>query len=100
MENIRALMDRLEQQSRARRAAERVPGQAPAPAPPLAGLRYQPGDHVLELVSGRKGIIRAGARDEATAVQVYELELATGETVYRTIAELGADTLPRSIANR
>ena len=100
MENIRALMDRLEQQSRARRASERAPGQAPAPPPSIPGLRFQPGDRVLELVSGRKGTIRAGARDDATGVQVYELELVTGETVYRTIAELGSDTLPRSIANR
>jgi hypothetical protein len=100
MDNIRVLMDRLEQQSRARRAAASTPGQTPAPAPAIPGLRYQPGARVLELVSGRKGTIRAGARDDATGVQVYELELVTGETVYRTIAELGTDVAPRSPANR
>ena len=100
MDNIRALMDRLEQQSRARKAAAATPG-APAPAPASsAGLAFRPGDRVLELATGRRGTVIAGARGDLASVQVFELELEDGRTVYRSREELAPDTLPRSPANR
>lgn len=100
MDNIRALMDRLEQQSRARREANARPGGTSAPVPSDPLLKFQPGDRVLDLANGRRGIVQAGARDDTSTRQVFEIELLTGETVYRSSAELSRDTLPRSPANR
>jgi len=99
-ENIRALMDRLEQQAARRRASALVPGAPPAAVQPDPGLRYQPGARVRELASGKRATVIAGARDASGAQQVYELELETKETVFRLVSEIAADTLPRSPQNR
>jgi hypothetical protein len=93
-------MDRLEQQSRARRAAASSPGLAPPAIPSDPGLRYQPGARVRELATGKRATVIAGARDASGSQQVYELELETRETVFRAAAELAADTVPRSPQNR
>ena len=99
-ENIRAVMDRLAQQSRARRAAEAASNAAAAPAPADPGLHYAPGDRVLDLATGKRGRIVAGAREPASGVQVFEVALEAGEPVFRTSAELERDRLPRSPQNR
>jgi hypothetical protein len=100
MDNLRAMIDRLAQQTRERRAGEASPG-APAPAPASTeGLAFHPGDRVVELATGRRGQVIAGARGDLSRLQVFELALTTGETVYRTSTEIARDTLPISPANR
>lgn len=101
MENLRVLIDRLEQQTRQRQAAPGSGSSAPAPSTPRPGLSFQPGDKVLDLASGRKGTVVDGIRDDATGRQVYSLTLTTGETVYRSLSEVGRDVQalapPRSV---
>ena len=100
MDNLRALIDRLAHQTRERSASQGAPG-APAPAPSSSeGHAFHPGDRVLELATGRRGQVIAGARGDRSGLQVYELALITGETVYRSITEIARDTLPISPANR
>lgn len=98
--NIRALMDRLAQQSRARRAAEAAPGATPAAPATDPGLHYHPGDRVIELASGKRGRIVAGAREPSTGVQVFEVALEAGDPVFRTSAEIQRDAIPRAPQNR
>jgi hypothetical protein len=96
MENMKVLLDRLEQATRARRMAS---GSVPAgnlQASRVPGLRFQEGDKVLDLASGRKGTVVAAARDDATGRQAYSVDLITGETVFRSVSELGADVRPRA----
>jgi hypothetical protein len=94
MENMRVLIDRLEQATRARRSASGTSTTSATPAPAIPGLKYQPGDRVVDLTGGQKGTIAAGARDETTARQVYAVELRDGRTVFRTLSELERDVLP------
>jgi len=91
MENMRVLIDRLEQQVRARSAGPGSSSTASSGSPSRPGLSFQPGDKVLDLATGRKGTVVDGIRDEATGRQVYQLTLLTGETVTRSLSELGRD---------
>lgn len=94
MDNMRVLLDRLEQATRARRGASGLTSPPLPSSPPVPGLRYQSGEKVLDLASGRKGTVVAGVRDDSTGRQLYNVELVTGQTVVRSLDELGADTLP------
>lgn len=94
MENMRVLIDRLEQATRARRATSGPPSIPGSSAPPVPGLRFQSGDKVLDLATGSKGTVLAGARDDASGRQAYSVELTTGHLVYRSVVELERDVLP------
>jgi hypothetical protein len=49
---------------------------------------------VIELASGRRGVVKHGVRDDATGQQVYRVELVTGQEVIRSADELAIDKLP------
>ena len=96
MENMRVLIDRLEQQIRARERDRGPSSTATSGSPPRPGLSFQPGDKVLDLASGRKGTVVDGIRDDATGRQVSQLELVTGDRVFRSLSEIGRDVnVPR-----
>src|SRR5688572_33101931 len=100
MENMRVLIDRLEQAVRARRSASGTTTTNATPAPAIPGLKFQPGDRVVDLTGGHKGTIAAGTRDETSGRQVYAVDLRDGSTVYRTLSELERDMLPAAPAPR
>lgn len=91
MENMRILIDRLEQAARARRAASGTTSTNATPAAPVPGLRFQTGERVIDLATGSRGTVLDGVRDEGTGRQAYSLELRNGETVYRTVSEIERD---------
>ena len=94
MDNMQMLIDRLEQATRARRATSGAASTPLSSAPPVPGLRFQAGDKVLDLATGAKGTVLAGARDDASGRQAYSVELTTGHFVYRSVSELERDTRP------
>lgn len=99
-DNMRVLIDRLEQATKARRAASGAGAAASSPASPVPGLKFQPGAAVLDLATGKRGTVLAGVRDDASGRQAYSVELKDGTEVYRTVSELGADTFPTAPVNR
>lgn len=100
MTDIRNLVDRLNQSRAARERDQPPAGTGAPPRPPIDGLRYQPGDAVIELGSGYPGTVRAAARESVSGAELYEITLRDGRTVYRSVTEIGRDTPPRSPAIR
>jgi hypothetical protein len=52
------------------------------------GLRYKPGDRVIELGAGRAGNVESASRDAATLEETYRVKLDDGRTVIRGRVEL------------
>jgi hypothetical protein len=97
-DTMRVMLDRLDQATRARRAAAGATAPAGTPAPLASGLRFQPGETVLDLASGRRGTVVAGVRDDVAGSQFYTVDLITGATVIRLGIELERATSPGALA--
>lgn len=58
------------------------------------GLRYRPGDRVIDLATGRRGAVLSGRLSQATSAHVYDVRMVDGNQVIRLETELGPDQPP------
>lgn len=84
-------LDRLrrvttEESDRAKAAAA-----PPAAAERVLGLKFQPGDRVVDLSSGRKGTISSGFRAPASGRGVYVVQFDGAHAAHRDDRELELD---------
>lgn len=64
-----------------------------APSNPL-NLRFVAGARVLDLVTGKRGLVQRAGRDAATNAELYHVQLGDARVVFRGKDELEPDPTP------
>ena len=96
---LRAALDQVRALSTAENR-ERGAAGGPLPASNPSGLRFRPGDRVLDSESGQVGVIEAGERRSPGAEEVYRVRLADMRTVHRAGGTLELAPAPPAPAPR
>ena len=92
--DIRTLVDQLKARTEQARAALSAAAAASrTPTNPL-GLRFVTGDRVLDLTTGKRGLVIRGSRSPDLGVELFAVRLETGSLVYRQNAEIEPDPSP------
>lgn len=93
-EHMRALLDRLDRVSDEERQRLVRLGAANTSAPVNGEPRFRDGAAVIDLATGRRGVVRVAVRSDHTGLELYRVELVTGAMVYRQHDELEPDPTP------
>lgn len=97
---IPSAIDRLRRQRDTDTEQLRLSGAPSISAEERIGLRYRPGDRVIDLATGRRGAVVSGRPSPATSAHVYDVRLADGNLVIRLETELGPDQIPTPAPSR
>jgi len=87
-DRMRALLDSLGSVSEQERARLRASSSAPTTATNPLGLRFAIGAAVVDLVTGRRGVVKTGARQGTPPEELYRVVLSDARDVYRLDKEL------------
>lgn len=93
-DRMRALLDGLGTVNSDERARLSAASRAPSTAANPLGLRFSSGARVLDLVTGKRGLVQSGARDPQTREELFRVQLADARAVYRLATELEPDPSP------
>lgn len=85
---MRAVLDRLRAQSKSDRETLSQAAAARQARLSVSALRFAPGDRVIDLTTGVRGVVRHGDHDPQTNYERFRVELADARIVYRTEREL------------
>lgn len=91
MDNMRTLLDRIGRVGDEERKHLQRVGAVNTSNATSAPLTFAVGDRVIDLATGKRGTVKAGARGEHVDMQLFRVEIVTGAIVYRNHDELALD---------
>lgn len=97
-ERMRALLDDLGKANDQERQRLTAASAATRPNANPLGLRFSVGDRVLDLLSGKRGLVQAGDRDPQTNAERFRVQLADASVQYRLREQLEPDPTPAAAA--
>lgn len=93
-DRLRALLDDLGKTNDLEKTRLTAASSATRPNSNPLGLRFSEGDRVLDLLSGKRGLVKSGARDPQTREELFRVELVDATAQYRTREQLEPDPSP------
>lgn len=95
-----SIVDRLRRHKATEEASQPLSATPSISAEERLGLRFKPGDRVLDTATGKRGSVVAGRPGVTSAGPMYEINFTEGRLVTRSESELVLDSTPTPAPGR